>query len=195
MTQKLLEGPNLKLVPYSEEYAELMQSWFYDHRYAAYFRDFEEVPLSLADFKNLGRQFEKVGQNLYIIILKEANQPIGLMTNCCLKKKSGVFRFGILLDADHQRKTYAIEAIVIHGHYLYEYRGCQKLCVEILKRDEHIQRITEQGGFIFETVLKAEAKMGDEYLDEVRFYMDRARAYELYSGLFEELKKMPCNQL
>lgn len=173
-------GVKVKLVPYLPEHAEYMLRWFYDFRYRAFFREYEDYPFTVEDFKSYGEALKHKGSELFTLIDKETNTPIGLMTYSCLKKKSGVYRFGILLDAAHQHNTYAIEGIILLAFYLFEHKGCQKYTIEFLASDKHIQRIAEKGGFDFECLLKNEAFLDGEYHDEVRYYFPRAKAYEIY---------------
>lgn len=187
-------GVKLKLIPFEPRHARTVASWYYDVRYQPFFRAFPDVPFSEKDFENLGAMMAGGGVGLFMMILKETDEPIGMMTYSCLKAKSGVFRFGIMLDQKYQHQTYAIEGIILLGFYLIEQLGCRKYCIEFLASDKHIRRIAEQGGFIFEYALKEEACIDGKYVDEVRYVMPKDHGYELYGSYYESLKELPENQ-
>lgn len=190
----LRSGTMIDLVWFEPGHGEALMSWFYDFRYRAFFREFSDHPLSLDECRNMRATMERSGQGFVTIIDKATGEPIGLMQFGVLKRKAGVFRWGIMLDEKFQGGTRAIEAIIILLAYLFEYRACQKPVVEFLDRDKHICRITEQGGFTREGVLVREALVDGEYLDEVRYYLPKETFYELYGGYVEELDKLPENQ-
>ena len=142
-------GVKLKLVPFEPKYARAVSAWYYDARYRSFFRAFPDIAYTDKDFENFGTIMAGGGVGLFVMILKETDEPIGLMTYSCVKPKAGVFRFGILLDEKYQHQTYAIEGIIILGFYLIEQLGCRKYCIEFLASDSHIRRIAEHGGVIF----------------------------------------------
>lgn len=146
-------------------------SWFYDYRYHAFFRDFPDVPMDLPAVIRFFTALPERGIHLFVVIHKESGFPVGLMTYECLKRKSGVFRFGIMLDAKYQLKTIAIECITLLGYFLIEKENMKKLVVEFLTTDDHIRRISEAGGFEREGVLKAEALVDGTYRDEYRYFI------------------------
>lgn len=182
-------GTNVQLVPFHPDHAEAIYSWYYDVSYEAFFRDYPNVPLEKNDFHHFGDWIAKSGNGLFVIVHKDDNKPIGLMTYTCLKSKSGIFRFGILLDNEYQRKTYAIEAIILLCFYLFENKGATKLVVEFLERDQHIERITAQGGFHKEGLLLGEALISGEYLNELRYAITKQTVHELYGAYYEQLEE------
>ena len=139
-------GPNVKLVPFEPSHGPAVMGWFYDHRYQSFFRDFPDSPMSLEEGIRFFSDLPRRGINLFVVIFKETGFPIGLMTYECLKRKNGVFRFGILLDAKYQRQTHAIECITLLGYYLMEHEGMRKLVVEFLTTHEQVRPITELAG-------------------------------------------------
>lgn len=187
-------GNQVKLVPFDPKYAEAVSRWYYDVRYKVFFREFDDAPLSIDDLKKFDKIMARSGHEVFIILEKKTDEAIGIMTNICLKKRAGVFRFGILLDKDHQHKTWAIEAIILNSFYLYDNCGCRKLVVNFLASDRHIQRITEKGGFTQDAVLQKETLMDGEHVDEVRYFIMKDTANELYRSYVDELDKMEENK-
>jgi RimJ/RimL family protein N-acetyltransferase len=182
-------GTNVNLVRFLPDHALAVYGWYYDVNYQDFFRELPDFPLSVEEFKNFGDWMSQSGKGLFVIIEKKTDKPIGLMTHACLKKSSGVFRFGIMLDRKIQNKTYAIEAIILQSFYLFEFCGCNKLVVEYLATNKHIERISEQGGFVKEAVLKDEAYVDGRYEDEIKSYITRARAHELYGEYYASLEE------
>ena len=187
-------GYNVRLVSFEERHARAVMNWYYDVRYEAFFREFPDEAMDLGEFKKFGIKMARVGLGLYVVEENSTGEAIGLMTHSCLKKKAGVFRFGIMLAAGKQHKSYAIECIILLGFYLIEHHGMQKYLVEFLESDTHIQRITEQGGFIRDGVLAREAFVGGEYVNEVRYYLTREMGYELYGAYHKSLDDLPANK-
>lgn len=185
MTMKT--GPKVKLVPFEPNHGPAVMSWFYDHRYHAFFRDFPDTPMDLPAVIRFFTDLPKRGINLFVVICKETGFPIGLMTYECLKRKSGIFRFGIMLDAKYQRQTHAIECITLLGYYLMENEGMRKLVVEFLTTDEQIRRITELGGFEREGVLKAEALVDGTYRDEYRYFIMAKKFRQLRDKFYNRI--------
>ncbi|MBX7149605.1 GNAT family N-acetyltransferase [bacterium] len=187
---RTLNGMNVRLVPYETKHAFVLVNWYYDFRYAQFFRDMDEEPY---DTSSIGRLVEGLARNgIVLLVIEElaTDKPLGLMTWNMVKKKAGIYRFGILLDEDTQHKTLAIESIIIMSHYLYAGLGCTKMVVEFLASNTHIQRISEKGGFIREAVLDKEAFLNGEYVDEVRYYLTREKAYELYGEYYRMLDEL-----
>ncbi|MDO8519578.1 MAG: GNAT family N-acetyltransferase [Deltaproteobacteria bacterium] len=164
-------GKHVNLVPFEPNHGPAVMSWFYDHRYAAFFRDFPDVPMDLPQVIEFFSDLPRSGLHLFVVILKETGFPIGLMTTECLKRKSGVFRFGIMLDSKYQRQIIAIECITLLGHHLIENAGMRKFVVEFLTSDDHIRRISEAGGFEREGVLKGEALVDGTPRDLYRYFI------------------------
>lgn len=185
MSLSFKEGYVVNLTPFSPDHGTKVFAWYYDVAYKLFFREFDAV-LSVEDCSKMDVMMARGGVSLNTIIDKESNQPIGLMTYLCLKQKSGVFRVGILLDKKCQHKTYAIEALIILGDRLYNHLGCRKLVVEYMADDTHIRRISEKGGFVYESVLKQEALVDGELKDEVKYYMTKEVYENLYGSYFSK---------
>ncbi len=186
-TLPLRDGHVVRLLPFQPEHGDSVFSWFFDYDYRLFFREFDE-PLSLEQCRDFGKIMMASGVRvLTIVSLEEPEKPLGLMTTMWLKKKSGVARVGILLDKNCQHKTWCIEALIILGDLLYRRLGCRKLVVEYLASDTHIRRISEKGGFVFETTLKEEALIDGGYQDEVKYYMMRDIYEELYGTYLDDV--------
>ncbi len=180
-------GTIVRLVPYIPEHAPSFYKWFYDVRYQAFFRDYDDLPYTLDDFKVVGQKITMSGNALLTILDKTTGIPMGLMTYTCLKRKAGIFRFGIMLDQAHQRNTFAIESIILCAFHLFRNEGCHKLAIEFLESDKHIQRIAEKGGFVFESTLTGEALVDGKHVNEARYFISREMAEELYGSYYDAL--------
>lgn len=182
-------GKKVKLIPFQPEHAEALFAWYYDVTYQAFFREFPDRAVSLEDCRQFGEWLAAGGSTFYTIIDKNTEKPIGLMTYTCLKSKSGVYRFGIMLDEKHQGQAWAIESIMLLAYYLFEYRRCNKLVVEFLADNKHIQRISEQGGFVREGVLKNEAYIDGKYVDELRYSISKEKVCEVCGEYYAQLEE------
>jgi len=186
-TLPLRDGHVVRLLPFDPSHGEAVFSWFYDYEYRLFFREFDD-PLSLEQCRDFGKIMMTSGVRVLTIVGKDnPSKPIGLITTMWLKKKSGVSRVGILLDKNCQHKTWCIEALIVVGDLLYRRLGCRKLVVEYMASDEHIRRISEKGGFVFESILKDEALIDGEYHDEVKYYMMRDVYEELYGNYLDSV--------
>lgn len=183
---KLREGSKIILESIGPEHAERVFEWYYDAAYERFFREFDE-PLSLEDCKNFNQIMLRSGVEAFAIIEKETGTAIGIMTFCVLKRKSGVFRAGLMIDKKYQHQTHTIEAFIIIGDYGLHRRGFNKMTVEFLEEDKHIERITAFGGFVKEAVLKDEAVMRGKFVNEVRYALFKDVYDKLYGNYFDEI--------
>ena len=183
----LKEGYMVRLVPFESKYGINVFQWFYDPGYKLYFREFEN-PLTLEDCERFDQIIKQARMNVFVIEEKGTNKVMGLLTYSVIKKQSGVFKFGIMLDAQFQHKTHCIEALIILGDYMFYRLGMQKGVVEYLESDHHIRRISEKGGFLSEGPLLREALVDGEYVDEVRYCILKSTYDELYVNYFAGVK-------
>jgi RimJ/RimL family protein N-acetyltransferase len=175
------EGHVVKLVRYGPEHAEKAAEWYYGFEYRFFFRDFTD-PLDMEAIKNLHISMGRSGYHLLTILDKVTGAPIGLMTYILEKPNARIFKFGIMLDANCQRKTWAIDAINVLGDYLFNKCFAHKLTVEFADTDKQIHRITAQGGFTHDATLKEELFIDGKYIDEVRYSLHIDKYEELYSN-------------
>ncbi len=183
-TLPLRDGYLVRLLPFEASHGDTLFSWFYDYDYRLFFREFEN-PLSLEQCRDFSNIMKSSGvQVLAIVDKNDPQKPVGLVTLMWLKKKSGVIRVGMLLDKNCQHKTWCIEAFIIVGDLIYHHMGCRKMVVEYLASDAHIRRISEKGGFVFESLLKEEALVDGIYQDEVKYYLSKDAYQELYGQYF-----------
>lgn len=161
-------GQDCYLVRYRPEHAEQTMQWYYDFEYRFFFRDCSRIS-NPETFKELDKIYQRTGYTLLTIMDAKTDVPIGLMTLALEKTSAGVYKFGIMLDVNNQRKAVAIEAIIIMGDYLFNKRSARKLVVEFCDGDKQIHRICQLGGFTQEALLKEECFMDDKYWDEARY--------------------------
>lgn len=179
MSELFRPGHVVKLMPYSPEHAEKFSEWYYDYDYRFFFRDFSQA-LSLDGLRTIGDAMARVGRHLLVIIDKASGEPIGVMTYALEKASAKIYKFGIMMASPQQHKTWAIEAIIILGDFLFMKSGAHKLVVEFSDKDAHIHRITAKGGFKHEATLKEELFVDGEYYDEARYAIYESTYRELY---------------
>lgn len=177
-------GRECLLVRYRPEHADALSAWYYDFEYRYFFRDYGKFS-DPEVFKTMDQIMARVGFVLLTILAADSGEPIGLMTYALEKKSASVYKFGIMLDSTCQRKTTAIEAIIILGEYLFNKRSARKLVVEFCDNDAQIHRICRIGQFTQEATLKEECFMDDQYLDEVRYSFFNHQFDDLYDGYLE----------
>lgn len=179
MAQTFRSGHVTELGFYTEQDADILASWYYDQAYRFFFRHFGEM-LEMDGIRQLGRHLLAGGTHLLVIREKSTQNPIGLMTFILEKASAKVYKFGIMLHESFQRKTYAIDAIVILGDYLCRVKKAHKIVVEFSDQDAQIHRITQKGGFTHEATLKDEIFVDGKYFDEARYYLMDETFFELY---------------
>lgn len=186
MAQPFLDGKCVELCFFSEADAEALSSWYYDFNYRFFFREFLSR-FEPEDFKKLGANLKCGGVDLITIKDLNTKEKIGLMTFVLEKFSAQVYKFGIMLDVNHQGKTWAIDSIIVLGMYLFRVKKAHKLVVEFCDKDEHIHRITKKGGFTHEATLKEELLVNGIYYDEARYSMGAA-VYEKLYGDYLKIK-------
>lgn len=177
-------GRECVLVRFRPEHADAVSAWYYDFEYRYFFRDYGKFT-DPETFKTIDVLLARAGTVLLTILDVQTSQPIGLMTYSFEKRSANVYKFGIMLDATCQRKSTAIEAIIILGDYLFNKRSARKLIVEFSDGDAQIHRICRIGGFTQEALLKEECFMDDRYWDEARYSFFNHQFDELYEGYLE----------
>lgn len=185
MADPFRSGHVTELEFYTERDVDVLASWYYDQAYRFFFRHFAEV-LDRDGLKKLGQHLLAGGTHLMVIREKSTQNPIGLMTFILEKASARVYKFGIMLDESFQRKTYAIDAIVILVDYLCRVKKAHKIVVEFSDQDMQIHRITQKGGFTHEATLKEEIFVDGKYFDEARYSLMDKTFFELYGDFLPE---------
>ena len=179
MLNSFRSGHVTDLKPCQAADADDLFRWYYDRSYRFFFREFQSQ-LSFEELKDLGDALSYGGITLLVIVDKTTGKNIGLMTFVLEKRCSRVYKFGIMLDEGCQHKTYAIDAIVVLGDFLFRVKNAHKLVVEFCDEDKHIHRITQKGGFKHEATLKEEVCLEGIFFDEARYSLMRETFFELY---------------
>lgn len=177
-------GRECFLTRFRPEHAEAVSNWYYNFEYRYFFRDYGKFS-DPEIFKTIDQVLARAGFVLLTILDNQTGDPIGLMTFAVEKKSASVYKFGIMLDSSCQRKTTAIEAIIIMGDYLFNKCSVRKLVVEFSDNDAQIHRICQIGRFTQEALLKEECFMDDRYWDEARYSFFNHQFDDLYDGYLE----------
>ena len=185
MAHPFRDGNVVELVHFSEKYAEAVADWYYDMDYRFFFREFDEA-MEIEEIKTLGQDMATAGNFLLVILNKETQEPIGLMTYTLEKRSARIYKFGIMLDNNVQNKSWAIDAINVLGDLCFRVKKCHKLVVEFRDCDKHIHRITAQGGFKHEATLPEEIQLDDKYYDEVRYSIYEDTYWDLYKDFLPQ---------
>ncbi|HBF13898.1 MAG TPA: hypothetical protein DDW49_11030 [Deltaproteobacteria bacterium] len=185
----ILHGLNLDLVPLQPCHIDTFLTWYYDFRYRAFFRDNSGYPFS----KQKPEEFENFIRNSpthYVVsILKETREPVALLSHGVLRARSGVFRWGYMVDGSHAGKRHALESAVLHAIVLFELLHCQKLVAEIIKGDVRVAKLARIAGFQKEALLKNETQVDGKLIDEYRYALFRNVFHKKYKKEIAQIKK------
>lgn len=178
-----------------EKHAQILSEWYYDFNYRFFFRDFGEIA-DPEKFKKMHLSLLQSGIVLLMIVKKDTQQPLGLMTYNVEKPSAGVYKYGILLDRSVQGKSFAIDAIIILMDFLFNKKSCRKIVVEFCNEDQQIHRICQAGMYAQEALLKEEIFMDGEYKDEARYFIFNS-TFDLYYGDYfdRQLTTTPTKKL
>lgn len=92
-------------------------------------------------------------------------QVVGtILTHTC-DRRAGTFRYGLLIDAAHQRRGYAREAIHLVLRFFFEELGYQKVTVDVYDFNQASQRLHERLGFTLEGRLRRTVFTGGQHHD------------------------------
>lgn len=183
-TAPFKSGRFVQLVPFEKSHGAAVFSWFYDYQYRFFFREFDQQ-LSLEQCSHFDQIMQSSGVQLWTLMdVANPAEPIGLVTTMWLKKRAGVSRVGILLDTKSQHRSWCIETFIIVCDFLFNHSNCRKVVVECLASDQHIRRISEKGGFVFEATLQQEAFVDGVYQDEVRYFLTPEIYDQMYGDYF-----------
>ena len=98
--------------------------------------------------------------------------------NCA--PRSGVFRYGLGVDASHRRKGYASAAILLVVRYYFQELRYQKVNAQIHGENDASRALHERLGFVREAALRRVIFTGGRYLDELYYGMTIEEWRQLY---------------
>jgi RimJ/RimL family protein N-acetyltransferase len=99
------------------------------------------------------------------MIENQDGQAVGtILTHTC-DRRSGNFRYGLLIGAAHHRRGYAREAVDLVLRFFFEELGYQKVTVEVYDFNLPSQRFHERLGFTLEGRLRRAVFTGGKHYD------------------------------
>ena len=156
----------INLRPFEVEDVPKLKDWFYSGDYPEFFRDM----LMLTDEQLKIYSYMKDGQGF---VIRKDEGSIGFVLLYEQRIVPQTIKVGILIDVRYQRNGYCLEAMRRVLDYTFDKLNIRKVIVEVCGSNKRLQEIVTTGGFQYEAILLKEAKLGNEYSDVIRYYMDR----------------------
>lgn len=91
------------------------------------------------------------------------------------------FSYGVAIRNEHQRKSYASEAIILVLRYYFQELRYQKVTTPVFSFNEASRRLHEQLGFQQEGRLRRKIFTRGQYFDEIVFGMTMEEFTEKYT--------------
>lgn len=167
MSNQILKGKRVQLLPYDGKYWESVAKWFYDVEYKPFFRHFSKV-FNEEELKAFDRM---VGAEVFLIHVPDNPSPVGLIEVFPSNKKNKACFLGTLVDKEFQRKGIAEESVILLLDYLFNWCGYNKAVIEVLESAAHIRKTVERLGCYKEGKLLQECYMDGKYQNEIRYSM------------------------
>jgi RimJ/RimL family protein N-acetyltransferase len=111
---------------------------------------------------------------LFFMIEDRAGQVVGYINNFDCQRRSGTFKYAIIIKYDHWRKGYGREALTILLRYMFRELRYQKCTALVYSFNERSLRFHESMGFTFEGRLRSMHYTNGAYYDEIYFGMTAA---------------------
>jgi RimJ/RimL family protein N-acetyltransferase len=124
---------------------------------------------------------QEVGKEdyLHFAIENRAGQVVGYINNFDCQRRSGTFKYAILIKYAHWRKGYGREALTILLRYMFREMRYQKCTALVYSFNERSLRFHEAMGFTFEGRLRNMHYTNGEHYDEIYFGMTAAEWEQL----------------
>lgn len=167
MSNQILKGNRVQLLPYDGKYWESVAKWFYDVDYKPFFRHFSKV-FNEEELKAFDRV---LGSEVFLIHTSDSSVPVGLISITSSIKKNKSCLMGTIIDKSIQKEGIAAEATCLILDYLFNWQGYNKVVVEILESASDIRKTLEKSGWYKEGKLLQECYMDGKFLNELRYSM------------------------
>lgn len=166
----LLETPNLIITPFEsvdDAGVSSLIRWYYDKKYTNFFRH-QPRPWRIDEFRNYPKM---VNSEIFFIKDKKTANHIGIIQISGDCKTNRAFYIGLLIDEEHQKNRYPLEAFISIFDYCFNRLGYRKAIIEIVEGHTSLQRIISENGFVFEGTLQDECFLDGKFVNESRYCM------------------------
>jgi RimJ/RimL family protein N-acetyltransferase len=108
---------------------------------------------------------EPVDDVFFFIIENPTGEVVGQIDTHHVSRRTGTFMYGVSVRAEHRRRGYASEAILLVLRYYFEELRYQKVTVEVHADNPASLRLHERLGFQQEGRLRRMLYTGGQYVD------------------------------
>ena len=136
----------LYLRPFNADDAKIFHRWYHDERLSAYFRGFVSG-ISLEQCRQASR-FMKA--HILVGCDSETHRPVGATTFADSDLVLRVYKMGMLIDPEHQHKSYGRHLTFQSVTWAFEKMNAHKIFIEMLTSDKRLVGGSEKAGFVFE---------------------------------------------
>ena len=151
------------------EDGEIFWRWNQDSEMA---RDLDFVwpPVSVAQVRRWAASTaEKMleGDSFNWVIENSEGMQVGFVHTHSCHSRSGIFKYGVGVEARHRRKGYAASAILLVLRYYFQELRYQKVNVQMHSENGASRALHERLGFVHEGTIRRAVFTGGRYLDEL----------------------------
>jgi RimJ/RimL family protein N-acetyltransferase len=170
------QGKNIRLRAIEPSDAESFYAWDLDSDMGRYL-DRVWPPVSLESQKrwterDSAKDPEKETRDeIFFVIENLAGEMVGMLNTHHCEPRSGVFSYGVAVQADFKRRGYASEAIRMVLRYFFEELRYQKVNVEIHSDNNASAKLHEALGFQLEGRMRRTIYSGGQFLDNLLYGM------------------------
>jgi RimJ/RimL family protein N-acetyltransferase len=130
--------------------------------------DFVWPPVSQAQVKSwVEKQSQnKLEHDAFTWVIEDSSETaVGSITTHSCNHRNGTFSYGVNIAREHQRRSYAAEAIMLVLRYYFEELGYQKVTVQVYGFNQASAELHEKLGFVREGTLRRMVYTAGEYYD------------------------------
>jgi RimJ/RimL family protein N-acetyltransferase len=167
------EGERVRLRAVEPEDWETFWAWSHDTEAA---RGSYQIPFpisrELARRRQEQRATEEPQDHIFRwVIESRAGEFVGTINTHSCEPRNGTFGYGLAVRAEHQRRGYASEAVVLVLRYFFRELRYQKVTVHVYAFNEPSIRLHERLGFTLEGRLRREIYTDGRYWDDLIYGM------------------------
>jgi ribosomal-protein-alanine N-acetyltransferase len=104
--------------------------------------------------ENFKKQERSVDRQTFIIVRKADKVPVGRITYFDMNTLNRFAELGLIIDPDERRKGHALEALRLLSHYLFRFRGLNKVHAQTASYNEPTRKLLEKAGFKRDATLR-----------------------------------------
>ena len=166
------QGKNIRLRAIEPSDAVSFYAWDQDSDMGRYL-DRVWQPVSLESQKRWTERAsaQEPGDEFFFVIENQAGEMVGSISSHHCDRRTGVFSYGVAVQADFQRRGYGSEAIRMVLRYFFEELRYQKVNVEIHSDNPASAHLHESLGFQLEGRVRRSVYSGGQFLDNLIYGM------------------------